>query len=754
MKNFQKFISLIFIASLLFAACTPQATPEPPAPESVSKETGSPGPVNAVYYRQGSGVFAEQTGGKAITLAHYLWLTPNGTVMTLITPLDRENGVCGDIYSISITWMDNPDTINNTLNNATGTYSIEGDAIALNWDTYGVSFSGTYGQSNISLDVNGRTEEFVLASSGSLDNDQAWFPDDCVYDQYADSSDPAPIDDPEPNEWDASLIFYAAVLLDNGTLLLSFEGKDPIPPGNYWINVHAIQQEEDRGASECLNCTSSRLRIGSIYPITFSLESVVDYKAQKALQEEEELQTFKCQILGDYPNRLYCYGSPLDVGTDYQISFVRERPADYNVQEALTTDYFEVRSTSLPPFDFSRISGVASDLGMNEVKSVGQAWNVVGACVQTFLGGAQLPESCQWYVAYALGLGTNGFEDPFFFENPIIAFEDPFFFENPIIAFEDPFFFENPIIAFEDPFFFENPLAGFEDPFFFENPLAGFEDPFFFENPLAGFVSGITQSSNRSLGFNCGQDLNIPYSAGTYTDQVYVSALAQRHQGNSLPNACEALIVQCALTPGSGCFISPGSLGWTWPDDEEPRTTGIDCTGENTNSFYCQQVKYPEAELYTSGQACGKDVRWGTPLRTHGQYADLMFYLASVSPWLTRESLPQTCVDFVTLGARSLYGISPLAIWGSNGTSFSPESIWGSNGTSISPFGIWGSNGTHLSAFGLPLIMTMPEPSAGATLKPVVPGSDSNSCLPNGTPCNSCDISSCVIHDCVCVAVN
>ena len=684
MKHFERFISIFFVLGLLLVACTPQATPEPPATAPPPTETKLPAIVNAVYYRVGSGIFAERTGGEAISLAHYMWLTPNGTVMTVITPLDQENGVCGDIYSTSMTWNDAPETINSILAKATGTYTIEGDAITLNWDTYGVSFSGIYGQSKLSLEVNGRTEEFVLASSASLDHDQAWFPDECVYDQYADSGVPDPVIDPEPDLWNPFLDFYTSVLLDNGMLLLSFESTDPIPPGNYWINIHMMGEEED-----------------------------------------EPVQAFECQVLGDYPNRLYCHGSPLKVGAEYQISFVHERAVDYNVQEALSTDYFEVRSASLPPFDFSHISGAARDLGMNEVKTVGQAWNVVGACVQTYLGGAKLPESCQWFVAYSLGLGTNRFEDPFFFDDPIIAFEDPFFFDDPIIAFENPLAgFENPIIAFEDPFFFDDPIIAFEDPFFFENPIIAFEDPFFFDDPIiafddpiiafedpfflknlasaqTGWVSGITQSSTRGLGFNCGQVLNIPYSEGTYTDQAYMSALAQRQQGNSLPDACEALIVQCSLTPGNGCFISPGALGWTWPEDGEPRTTGFDCAGEDANGFYCQQVKYPEAELYASGRACGKEIKWGTPLRTHGQYADLMFYISSVSPWLTRDSLPQTCVDFVTQGARSLYGTSPLAIWG--------------------------SNGTNLTAFGLPLIMTMPEPHYGTGLRPAVPGNGNSS---------------------------
>ena len=141
MKHLQRLISLIFIVSLLFAACTPQATPK-----SVTEETGSPSNINAVYYRQGSGVFAEQTSGEAITLAHYLWLTSNGTVLTMVAPLDQENGVCGNIYSISLTWNDDPNKINNILNKVTGTYAIDGDTIAIDWDAYEVSVSGTYGQ--------------------------------------------------------------------------------------------------------------------------------------------------------------------------------------------------------------------------------------------------------------------------------------------------------------------------------------------------------------------------------------------------------------------------------------------------------------------------------------------------------------------------------------------------------------------------------------------------------------------------------
>ena len=693
MKYFQRSVSFVFILGLLLTACQPQSAPEPTATVPLPSEATPPAIVNAVYYRQGSGIFAERTSGESLALAHYMWLTPNGTVMTVITPLDQENGVCGDIYSISTAWNDDPETVNAILESATGTYSIEGDDITLDWDGYGISYSGTYGQSKLSLDVNGRTEDFVLASS--IPADQVRFPDECVYDQYADSGVPDPVIDPEPKLWNPFLDFYASVLLDNGMLLLSFESTDPIPAGNYWINIHA----------------------------------------QNIPEEEDIPQAFECQVLGDYPNRLYCHGSPLKVGAEYQISFVRQRAVDYNVQEALATDYFELRSNQIdkstplliPQFDFSRISGAARDLGMNEVKTVGQAWNVVGACVQTYLGGDKLPESCQWFVAYSLGLGANGFEDPFFFDDPIIAFEDPFFFddpiiafenplagfENPIIAFEDPFFFDDPIIAFEDPFFFENPIFAFEDPFFFEDPIFAFEDPIFaFEDPFffknlstaqAGWITGVTQASNRGLGFNCGQALNIPYSKslGTYTDQVYVSALAQRQQGKNLPNACEALIVQCALTPGNGCFISPGALGWTFPKDGEPRTTGFDCEGESAGVFFCQEVKYPGTGLYADGQACGKEIKWGTPLRTYGHYADLMFYLASVSPWLTRESLPQTCVDFVTQGAHSLYGISPLAIWG--------------------------SNGTHLSAFGLPLVMTMPEPHSGTVLKPAVPGNGNSS---------------------------
>jgi len=692
MKYLQKFISVFFILGFLLVACTPQ-TPVASNTDPTPEDTSAPALINAVYYRQGSGIFAERTGGDSLTMAHYIWLIPNGTVMTVITSLDQENGVCGDIYSISTTWNEDPDTVNSVIERATGTYSIEGNSITFNWDTYGVSYNGVYGQNNLSLDVNGHTEEFALASNASLDGDQVWFPEDCVYDQFADSGIPDPVIDPEPKLMNPFVDFYAAVMLDNGMLLLSFEGTSPIPKGNYSINIHI------QGA------------------------------------EEEDVQTFKCQVLSDYPNRLYCHGSPLKVGAEYQISFVREGPNEISVQEAFTANYFEVRSKKIDKsspllmssFDFSRISSAARELGINEVKTVGQAWKVVGACVQTYLGGGQLPESCQWFVANSLGLGVSGFEDPFFFDDPIIAFDDPIIaFDDPIIAFEDPFFFDDPIIAFEDPFFFDDPIIAFddpiiafEDPFFFDDPIIAFDDPIIafddpiiaFENPLTGWVSGITHLSNRSLGFNCGQALKLPYnkSLGTYTDQVYISALAQRQQGHSLPNACESLIVQCALTPGSGCFISPGPLGWVWADDGEPRTTGFDCVGENADDFYCQQIKYPEADLYATGRACGKEIKWGTPLRTQGHYADLMFYLASVAPWLTRESMPQTCVDFVMQGAHSLYGVSPLAIWG--------------------------SNGTNLNAFGLPLIMTMPEPQSGAVLKPIVPGGGSSG---GGGPINTC----------------
>ena len=38
---------------------------------SAMAKASLPGTVNAVYYRQGSGIFAERTGGKSLTLAHY-----------------------------------------------------------------------------------------------------------------------------------------------------------------------------------------------------------------------------------------------------------------------------------------------------------------------------------------------------------------------------------------------------------------------------------------------------------------------------------------------------------------------------------------------------------------------------------------------------------------------------------------------------------------------------------------------------------
>ena len=617
----KSFLYIFLICLILLSACAPSATPtpEPTTPPleqaiesptleptvEVQVETQSETLVNAVYFREGSNIFGKNSSTQG---NYYVWLIPNGTIMTAFTPINISGGVCEDVYNIATSWNSDAETNRDVISRATGIYQIKDDAIAISWDKYGVSYTGTYAPDRIIVDVNGTTETFALAGNGSLT--ETWFPDVCVYLQTA--GIPAPYIDPAPPPFWLNLDLYSAVRLENGTLVLSFEDDKDILPGTYIV------------------------RVGT----------------------KDGVKTFDCQQLPKYPRRLTCLGTKLTPGDLLDIAIYRVNDTQGLVLTELAETYFNQRQTRLPELNFTRISQVNVDLGGSQVTDIREAWSVVGTCVGLFLRSQDFPKTCQPYISLGLGFLSDGFEVPLFFDGQLANDSGQFKLIKEVWTnyedFEVPLFFEDHLIAFEDP------IIGFDD------PIIGFDDPIIGADV---FLSGSSSISTRSLGFSCGNALGVSFDGtdGEVIDQIYRLALA--NNGSELSKSCQSLIWQCDLTPGSGCFLSPGAMGWKWEEGKSPYAGIPDCSSERGNSFYCDEVTFPEAELYMDGRACARDIGWRQAIHTHGQYADLLFYLSSVAPWIPAGSVGENCVSYLWNGTHSLYGISPLAIWGTNGTS-------------------------------------------------------------------------------------
>ena len=635
----KSFLYILLVCLIMLSACAPSAPPipeptSPPIeqiPESPTLESTVevhieiPGEtlVNAVYFSERSNMLGENSSAQG---NYYMWLIPNGTIMTAFTPTNISGGICEDIYNIATSWNGDVETNRDVVSRATGIYQIRDDAITMSWDKYGISYTGTYTPDRITVDVNGTMETFALAGNGSLK--ETWFPDVCVYMQTAEI--PGPYIDPAPPPFWLNLDLYSAVRLENGTLVLSFEDDKDISPGTYIVRVNT----------------------------------------------KDGVKTFDCQQLPKYPRRLTCLGTKLTPGDLLDIAIYRVNDTQGMVLTELAETFFNQRQTRLPEFNFTRISQVSMDLGGSQVTNIREAWSVVGTCVGLFLRSQDFPKTCQPYISLGLGFLSDGFEVPLFFDGQLAntsgqfrlikevwadyeSFEVPLFFEDPLIAFEDP------LIAFEVPLFFVVPL-------FFDDPIIGFDDPIIgFDDPIIGaeaFLSGRSSISTRSLGFSCGNALGVSFDGtdGETIDQIYHLALATNGAASS--KSCQSLIWQCDLTPGTGCFLTPGAMGWTWEDGKSPYAGIPDCSSEQGNRFYCSEVTFPEAELYTAGRACARDIGWRQAIHTHGQYADLLFFLSSVAPWIPAGSVGENCVSYLWDGTHSMYGISPLAIWGTNGT--------------------------------------------------------------------------------------
>jgi len=411
------------------------------------------------------------------------------------------------------------------------------------------------------------------------------------------------------------LNLYTAVLLQSGMLMLSFQSTEDLPEGEYFARLHGGDGVD---------------------------------------------RSYTCQILPEYPQRMYCYGDPIPPGTEVRFSFYRLNDcATDQTSGGLLNEYLDTRPTELGPMDFGPITEVMrvlTDYSDGEVASIGQAWEVVGTCVQLFMLGQPFPQECTPYIGMALDLNPQGFETPVFGQQsetrtlrsvgdwagtshgPLVMFVDP------IIAFVDP------IIAFVDPIIADG-------------------EPWW----LSGAAPGQFNTSTQMLALDCGSALGVPYDpvVGTYDDQVYHTLTAAA--GQDLPGSCNGLLWQCGLIPGPGCALPlgyPGSDGNDWMTCLEPSAAVFDCDQQDT-SFYCQEMA-GDGEFASSGQTCARDSGWGQELRTHGQDSDLLLYLATVTPWLDEPLVDQACLDFLSMGMRSLYGISPYAIWGSNGTQFDP----------------------------------------------------------------------------------
>ena len=362
MKNKSSFF-MFLVCLILLSACLPGSTATPePVSQPVEQEPKSPTLeptievqveiqsetlVNSVYFREESNIFGENGNAQG---NYYMWLIPNGTIMTAFTPTNISGGVCEDIYNIATSWNSDAETNRDVVSRATGIYQIQDDAITMSWDKYSVSYTGTYAQDRISVDVNGTTETFALAGNGSLT--ETWFPDVCVYMQTA--GIPAPYIDPAPPPFWLNLDLYSAVRLENGTLVLSFEDDQDIPQGTYIVRVDGVKNLD-------------------------------------------------CQQLPKYPRRLTCLGTKLTPGEMLDIAIYRVHDPHGMVLTELAETFFNQRQTHLPEFNFTRISQVSVDLGGSQVNNIHEAWSVVGTCVGLFLRSQDFPKICQPYISLGLG---------------------------------------------------------------------------------------------------------------------------------------------------------------------------------------------------------------------------------------------------------------------------------------------------------------------------------------------------------------
>jgi len=116
-------------------------------------------------------------------------------------------------------------------------------------------------------------------------------------------------------------------------------------------------------------------------------------------------KAYKCDTLEEYPDRVYCYGAPVQADLELTVTLFAAN-SSYSVGNVISANLLDAKAENLH-IDWSPYNVAAANMGLDLiVDNPFEAWNVIGCCVMNSAG--ELPAGCE-----SLPVGDN--EVPDFF---------------------------------------------------------------------------------------------------------------------------------------------------------------------------------------------------------------------------------------------------------------------------------------------------------------------------------------------------